>query len=201
MRVIPFLTDASLGLENRNAQTLKKGQFWKNGHVGLSHILTAGRRPSWELLDILRRYRSQLVLSKIWDKMFSTIHKSSFCCSWGDEGRQKESKGLQQACSRCCLRELPVSDHWTNFCFRVIILNMLQVGLTPIEADSHSYLLLRFSWASQAQQDSLPHSNYVSFANTLCPVISKYLKALLLKLKPSLTKSSNPLSLTKLKIL
>lgn len=60
------------------------------------------------------------------------------------------------------------------FAVEVIILKMLQMGLTPIAAYSHPYLLLRFSWALQAQQDSLSNSNCVSFANTLCPMISKY---------------------------
>lgn len=66
LQVILSLKDVSLGLQEHNLQALKRGQFWKNGNVGLSHILIVGRRPNWEVLAILSRYWPQSFLSKIW---------------------------------------------------------------------------------------------------------------------------------------
>lgn len=171
LQVILLLINASLGLENCNTQALRRGQFWKNSDVWLSHIW---RRPSWELLDILTRYCSQLFLSKIWDKMFSTIQKSRFCCSWGDVSRQKESTGLQKLTAGAAWGSCQFLTTEPIFAVEVITLKMLQVGLTPRAAYSHTYLLLCFSWALQAQQDALSHCNYVYSANTLCRLISKY---------------------------
>lgn len=39
MKVILFLNDASLGLEDHNLQVLKRGEFVKNEDIGLRHIL------------------------------------------------------------------------------------------------------------------------------------------------------------------
>lgn len=95
---------------------LREGSFERMGMLG--SVTYCWEETQLELLNILSRYHPWLFLSKIWDKMFSTTHKSRFCCSWGDARWQKESTGLQQAYSRCCLRELPVSDHWARFCCR-----------------------------------------------------------------------------------
>lgn len=146
-----------------NTQALRRGQLLKNSDVGLSHIW---RRPSWELLDILNRYCSQLFLSKIWDKMFSTIHKSRFCGSWGDASRQKENTGLQKLTAGVAWGSCQFLTTEPIFAVEAVTLKMLQVGLTSLAAYSHTYLLLCFSWALQAQQDSLSHCNYVSSANT-----------------------------------
>lgn len=93
--------------------------------------------------------------------MFSTIHKADSAAAEGMQAgkrRAHDYSKLQQVAWGSCqfLTTEPI------FAVEVIILQTLQVGLTPIAAYSHSYLLLRFSWALQAQPDPLSHSNYVS---------------------------------------
>lgn len=77
MQVILFLQDASLGLQDHNLQVLKRGQFLKNGDVGLSHVLPSGSYQPFQV-DIAPSCFS--LKSEVCKRSHST-HKSGFCRS------------------------------------------------------------------------------------------------------------------------
>lgn len=113
-----FPKDTSLGLQDHNLQALKRGHFCKNGAVGLSHILTVGRRPNWNYqvywVNIAPNHFP--LKSEICKK--SRFTQNQFLLQLRGASRQKDSTELQQAYSMCCSGELLVSDYWTSFCCR-----------------------------------------------------------------------------------